>query len=68
MALPIPKMRTRLDLKVSPLRLVDDPMRHEGHRQAGSGSTYTNFLTGPFRNERLALEPTDDRVVAERRP
>jgi hypothetical protein len=30
----MPKMRKPLDLKVPPLRLIDDPMRHEGHRQA----------------------------------
>ena len=33
--MPMPKARKRLDLKVPPLRLFDDPMGHEGHRQAG---------------------------------
>jgi hypothetical protein len=33
----MPKMRKPFDLKVSPLRLIDDPMRHEGHRQAARG-------------------------------
>ena len=31
----MPRVRKRLDLKVPPLRLFDDPMGHEGHSQAG---------------------------------
>ena len=34
MELPLPRVQQRLDLKVPRLRLLDDAMGHEGHRQA----------------------------------
>ena len=35
LGLPLPRVWPRLDLKVPRLRLLDDPIGHEGHRQAG---------------------------------